>query len=893
MENLRVLLIRHQNPEHAYEINFEAYLPQVEEVPDLDPRQRVHEAAKSLFHFIGVVFYATLDSACSTMRHSVSSFRHLVFSSYGITDFYLAAFKVAFWVFGLGYTFVATASRTVIKEYFPENPEQLRRFMPEGMDPHHIQSTEVTLDVSGVPEEIQVRNLLALFEEIEFEDASRPEYIPPSFHGENGRVYTREELQESLNTFVTYVNERRAFLGTPPAYDTIKLMAFYQQIEDAVRLSIQKVSEDLTNFREKNQQAIEAGDEDTIGSYKSLLEDQARLVIDLAISGKHCGARYMGEAMTRYNYLYAESSRSDTLQDSLITLLGDKRNTIAQAQIQMHFGGQRQGADTHSYAQYMQQMGRLLAIPGTGNIVEHLGGLFRFDSDYYLREFFQEYTESTIGEAVQEKVKSSQHFREQICDWLKGQSGEWRPEDQKDPVLLVEQLQAVIDEGIVDTSALERLVRLFEELLGTLKAKGTELPPQEDWLNFIQELMALPEAKEWFNGTQDGLEGLKVIQRRMELIRRRQKFTQELTDPLLEGVLRNCVPYEAPISFDRFGSDLTKIAKVEQMRRILPLDGSVFMRILNQEAELSAVVHDHFRVSNQSDFFGALMLNNIHEAGLPPLILKWLLCAHHITIPEGPEEVVDLQEDDISENDLQAFLDEVYPRIAERVVWPAGEKNRHLDLLFNIAFLQKPNEVSSAAEWALPSRDPFYPRWKIVFCINIPKSGAEFFGSPLLKVATSIFLIYKTVQFLKEAYAYNKTLVDRAKVYLENNTSTKTKAIAFRARAIFSDCYQWVLNNRLRLFIYALIGKAILTNAPFDSVRRLGRRVDPWQILPDIFSMYNFFISFAFGIVSIGWNAANQMSSSLKALSDQSQQERSKISRKISYSLWRDRAGYV
>lgn len=886
---MRALLIRHESPLHAYEINFEAYLPQVEAVPDMDLSQRVHEAAKSLFHFIGVVFYATLDSACSTMRHSVSSFRHLVFSSYGITDFYLAAFKVAFWVFGLGYTFVATASRTVIKEYFPANPEQLRRFMPEGMDPQHIQSTEVTLDVSGVPEEIQVRNLLALFEEIEFEDASRPEYIPPSFHGENGRVYTREELQESLNTFVTYVNERRAFLGTPPAYDTIKLMAFYQQIEDAVRLSIQKVSEDLTNFRGKNQQAIEAGDEDTIGSYKSLLEDQARLVIDLAISGKHCGARYMGEAMTRYNYLYAESSRSDTLQDSLITLLGDKRNTIAQAQIQMHFGGQRQGADTHSYAQYMQQMGRLLAIPGTGNIVEHLGGLFRFDSDYYLREFFKEYTETAIKEAVQEKVKSSQHFREQICDWLKGQSGEWRPEDQGDPVLLEHQLQAVIDGG-VNTSGLEGIIRSFEELLGTLKAKGTELPPQEDWLNFIQELMALPEAKEWFNGKQDDLEGLQQMQKLRELMARKQKFIGQLTDPLLAGVLRNSVPFETPISFDHFGSDLTKIAKVEQMRRILPLDGSVFMRILNQEAELSAVVHDHFRVSNQSDFFGALMLNNIHEAGLPPLILKWLLCAHHITVPERPEEVVDLQGDVIIEEELQFFLNEVGPTRADL---PFEGKNAALDELFNRAFRANPNEVSSAAEWAIPARDPFYPRWKIVFCINIPKSGAEFFGSPFLKVATSIFLIYKTVQFLKEAYIYNKTLVDRAKVYLENNTSTKTKAIVFRARAIFSDCYQWVLKNRLRFFIYALIGKAILTNAPFDNVRRLGRRIDPWQILPDLFSMYNFFISFAFGVVSIGWDASNQISSSLKALSDQSQQEKNKVSRKISYSLWRDRAGYV
>lgn len=741
MENMRAPLIRHENAEHAYQINFAEYLPQVEVVPDVDLSQRVYDTVKSLFHFIGVVFHATLNSACATVRHSASSFRHLVFSSYGITDLYLAAFKVAFWVFGLGYTFVATASRTVIKEYFPENPEHLRRYMSEGMDPRHIQATDVTLDASEVPETIQVRNLTTLFQEIEFEDASKPEYIPPSFHGENGRVYTREELQESLNTFVTSVNERRAFLGTPPAYDTIKLMAFYQQIEDAVRLSIQKVSEDLTTFREKNQVAIDAREEGIIKAYKNLLEDQARLVIDLAISGKHCGARYMGEAMTRYNYLYAESARSDTLQDSLITLLGDKRNAVAHAQIQMHFGGRHGGADTHSYAQYMQQMGRLLAIPGTGNIVEHLAGFYRFDTDHYLEEFFKEYNEVAIREAVQEKVKSSQHFREQICDWLKGQSGEWRPEDQKDPALLVQQLQEVIDGG-VDTSQIEGLIRSFEELLTTLKEKGAELPPLgHDWKDFIDELMALPAAKEWFNGKQGDLEALQPMQKPMEVMRRRQKFTGELTSPLLEGVLRNCVPFEAPMSFERFGDDLAKLAKTEQMGKILPLDGSVFMRIQNQDANLSTVVHDHFRKSNELNFFSTLELTNMYEDGLPPLILKWLLCAHHVSVPEKPEETVDLQGNLIIEDDLQAFLDLVGPRRGELAI---ENKNAALNELFDTAFRAKPNEVSSAAEWAIPSREPFYSRWKTIVCINVPKTGAEFFRSPLLKLATSIFLVYKT-----------------------------------------------------------------------------------------------------------------------------------------------------
>ena len=903
-----VPLIQHSQSAHAYNINFKKYLQTEEASPDVDLSQRVYDAVKSLFHFIGVVFHATLNSAYATIRDSPSSFRHLVLSSYGITDLYIAGFKVAFWVFGLGYTFVATASRTVAKEYFPENREELRRHMPEGMDLRHIQATDVTLDASGVPEVIQVNNLLALFEEIEFEDASKPEYIPSTFYKEDEKAYTRGDLQRSLNTFVTNVNERTAFMGTPPVYDRIKLLAFYQQIEDAVRLSIQKVSEDLTTFREKNQVAIDAGEEGIIKEYKNLLEDQARLVIDLAISGKHCGARYMGETMTRYNYLYSESAHSDTLADSLITLLGARRNAVAHAQIQRRFGGQALGPDTHSYAQYMQQMGRVLAIPGTENIVEHLGGYVPFDRDYYLEEFFKEYTEDDIEKAVQEKVKSSQHFREQIYDWLKAQSAEWSPEGQDNVATSKEkQLQDIIDGG-VETSQVKDLIRKFEELLTALKENRAERSSSEeeefyrkytrqgrfdvslhDWGSFIQDLIVLPKAKEWFNGKQDDLENLAAMQKQIQLMTRRQAFMEELTNPVLASVLRNYALNESPVSFENLQDDLTKITKVKQMREILPLDGRVFMRILNQEAELSTVVQDHFRVSNESKFLRALGLDTIHEDGLPPLILKWLLCAHQISVPGKPEERVDLQEDVVIEEGLRYFLDQVGPG---RNGLALEGKNAALDKLFDTAFRAKPNEVSKAAESALPSREPFYPRWKTIVCINIPKSGAEFFRSPLLQYATSIFLVYKTVQFMKKAYAYNNTLVDRAKLYLEKNMSTKTKTIALKTQATFSDWYHWVLNNRLRLFIYVAIGREILANSPFAAVRRLGRRINPLLVLPNLLHMYNFFIEFGFAIVSLGLEALNQISSSLRSLSNQSQQERNRVSRKISYSLWRDNAGY-
>ncbi|NRA90962.1 MAG: hypothetical protein HRU43_07565, partial [Simkaniaceae bacterium] len=617
---------------------------------------------------------------------------------------------------------------------------------------------------------------------------------------------------------------------------------------------------------------------------KNLLENQARLVIDLAISGKHCGARYMGEAMTSYNYLYPESTQSDTLKNSLIKLLGNKRKAVAHAQVQRHFGQQNRGADTHSYSLYMDQMGKTLAIPGTENVVEHLGGFYPFDTHHYLREFFKEYSETAINDAVQEKIKNSQHFREQVIDWLKGQSRDWRPENQPESNI-VHELEQIVD-GAVDTSEEEKLIRSFEDLLSTLKTQGVKLPSLGgDWETFIQDLMALSNAKEWFKNTHG-----KDSQPHLELMKERVKFISKLTRPLYESILRKCVPFKEQMLFESFKVDLTGLAKIEAMRRILPLDPNVCMRILNKEADLRTVVDDYYRKSTEVAFIQALGLDNIHEEGLPPLIIKWLLYAHQVFVPEKPEEIVDLQAVNINPGNLQIFLNKVGP---ERDKLPSENKNAALDTLFDEAFQENPNEVSFLAEQATSSKAPFYPNWKRVVYIDVAKAGADFFSSPLLQIATSIFTIYKIVQFMKKAYAYNKILVDRAKLYLEKNASSTVKSMVLKTQAVFLDYYRWILKNRLKLFIYGLMAKAVLRSAPFDFTRRLARRLKPGAVLPNLFSEYNFFFLFGLGIFCIGYSLLNQIISSLETLSNQSQQEQNRVSRKISYSLWRANAGYV
>jgi hypothetical protein len=461
--------------------------------------QTAQKAAFKALKLIPVIVASLAEASYSTLKHSGSSFKVIVLGFYGDwskfrmpADFYLVVFKVAFWVLGLGWCTVTTTLRLTSEKLFPTSSQFLKNYADGGIDIRHIKTNELGIDVSEVPTDVTVDNLAQIFSEINFTDPQKEGYMASSSRKEGDTTYTAAALSEALNVFIHHVKNRVAFLGTPPAYDMPRLSAFYQQIENAVRYSIDKSNKDIADFKALNGNGDYEGEE--LKKYKDLLEDRARIAIDLAIAGKHCGARYMGEAMTIYGNMRGESANDNgSLADCITELLARKRTEIANQHIQTHLG-----SGTHAYNKYMANLGQVLALPGTENIIEHLDTTF--DRDQFLRFFFQDYTVDFIIETIQVEIKRSQGFREKIVDWIRDYPNDWKKSDYAAAVeqFATQALSQLNPESV--SPAMQNAIQ-FEKLVARLKNNVVLPVLGDDMDKFIEELFEM-EAVKLFQGTE-------------------------------------------------------------------------------------------------------------------------------------------------------------------------------------------------------------------------------------------------------------------------------------------------------------------------------------------------------------------------------------------------------
>ncbi len=574
--------------------------------------QRVENIAFRVLKLIKILFTSTIKSAYQTVRHSGTSFKHIVLGYYGDlsqfrppADIYLAVFKVFFWIASMGWCFITTACRNTYNEMRGnKNIPFLQQFAGKEIDIAHIQTKEIAIDVSGIPADVTVNHLLEIFDQINFDRPGEPGYMAPISRREGSTTYTKYELRESLIKFVGHVQRRVAFLGTPPAYDTPQLMAFYQQIEDAARFSIHKAQQDLREFQNRgsNNQQV----------YRNLLENQARVALSLAIAGKHCGARFMGEAMELYDNAKGEDGIAQgTLKECLIELLAYKRKEIALAQIQRYLG-----SDTHSYNQYMAGMGQLLAIPGTQNVIEHLSQ--NLDRSLYTRRFFEKYTEEFILAAIQEKVKKSQIFREKITDWLRDQVGDWRKiEDRRIFDNKLRRADDIFKELLSADFALCNSLTQFASLIRNLHP--IHLPNQNlDWSDFVDELFTLDAIRD------------KLPSDRVEKAHFRQgiKSLEQLGKDSVEKMKQGNVASEG------LRESLLCMQKVSRLATLTGLERETLLRVVKGEKQLIDALCEQDEQERRNRFLEALNLEQIAQNGLPPELLEWVVVAHEILLPQ-------------------------------------------------------------------------------------------------------------------------------------------------------------------------------------------------------------------------------------------------------------------
>lgn len=629
-----------------YEVDFHEIVPEHEDTA----LARIQNAAlPGILAYVEAVIYSLGDAIWTNFEYIGTSFRYIVMGY----DGYIyhppesqegAIFRFAIWA-GAHVLGVLILLGVNLYNRIYSMPSQLAAYIHPEIHAGHVTSKHLNIDVSGVPEDVRARNLLQLFDAIEFEDRNNPNFMHENARNESGVIYTPAQLRESLTTFINHIEARDAFLGTPPAVALPKLMQFYEQLESAVRFSIHAVNNNLQTFLDERQQdGLPRPGDDDYNEYRDLLQAKARLAIDFAIAGRHCGARYMGDAVDAYLGLKGEGDfQAMTLRDSLVEHLASERETIARGQIQEHLG-----ADTHKFSAYMANLGQLLGIPGTENVVEYLGG-WGFDRPRMLELFFEAYTPDRIRQSVQEKIHSSESFRTKVYDWMKDQVEGWNEADQRQAVL--ETLRAFPSRAQLHQEAVEDPnVRLFLQLLQDLPAEDLRNLPRNSWEDYVRELLRREQAREKiaekFPVALVSADGTPrpPMQINLEKHRKRGAFEAALKQADLAPILQSIawdndnpaiVRSDQERAIEEYERKKEYVRRVDQLftgRGLPSLDREVTLRIYLNEANRDQVVQDHLSIERSARFLAGLIgeVDEAHPHRLPDNVLNWVLISQGI-----------------------------------------------------------------------------------------------------------------------------------------------------------------------------------------------------------------------------------------------------------------------
>ena len=587
----------------------------------------------AVFSSLGESTVATVNQLGISFYRRVLGFDgdkvHLSNSLYGV------AFKIIFWALGTGAFFAVTACRKFQDKVFPEvnsSSAVQDTYAQKGINMKHLTTQKTSIDMSGVPAAVTLDDLMTMYTEINFLDRAKPGYMPDTSRKEGGKTYSQEALRKSLEKFILYVKTRQAFLGTPPAYDTDKLEAFYKQIEDAVRFSINKVNGDLTAFRNANGVDLTQYTPELVNKYKGLLEDRSRIAIDLAIAGNACGARFMGDSMEAYFFAKGDSVKEEGLQGMLLSILANKRKEIADAQIVKYFTKNGR-LDTHDKTAYLQAVGKLAGIPGTENIIEHLSNV---SSERYLTLFFKEYTEDCIISALETEIKKEKnlYLRTSLADAITDHLSEIPNEKyEMEALAKFREVEGLLKEGSFSTSQLQTQVANFQELKNLCPAFVFDTGK---WDESVAAFFTESTVKGWFLEKMPDIDrnGKKAEDRTKEekkedaeVFKKRRTAMQDLvTSCKQHPVLFQGLGF---LSAEKMQEEIVAIEKVERVQKLFPGSDRESMARLINSSHLQEGIGALLQKERNAIFKGDL-LEKMTSQGLSQELMEWVLVSQGI-----------------------------------------------------------------------------------------------------------------------------------------------------------------------------------------------------------------------------------------------------------------------
>jgi hypothetical protein len=730
---------------------------------------RITKIALAIIKAPFIISFEVGKAAATTLLCSGRSFKVLVLGvengKYNIPLHpTLIFFRVIFWMGAMVESTVVNTGSALVGRY--GSRPTLETFVPHQLNANHIVTRNDSVNLEGVGDHVTVDMLEEFFNAINFTDKKKAGHFSSSL-AEGSSV---EEVREGLKKFVYNVNNRVAFLGTPPAGNRPKLEEFYKHIEDCVRASIHSLQKAITDFEKMHGTDYANMDKEKKKQYDELLLNRANMVTDMGIAGKHCGGRYMGEATGVYNRFCGgdDWALNENYRSTLHEMLAQTRRRIAESEIA------KKSNDTHFYAAYMAELGQELAIPGTKNMVEYLQPLT--EKGEKIESFFKEYNVNHIITVFNDKIKKSQAFREKTLDWIQSHIGDWNQPHYEQMtqgiIVKVREAMAVEDEKVCDETG--KQIKLFKEIVGC-----TELPVDCEWSEYLNNLLATDEAKALVDSLDININRGAYIQRLKALLqnsivkphlvkiaKRESVSEQDLTDALLQ---------------------MQKVAKVRKAidRDFLCNDNTLLSMVIGN-LSVEKGIKDIVEQNRGPDFIDALNLDDIGEKGLPPEVVEWILVTEEVF---NPQEYIT---NDCSERLTEEEIQDACKRLGVKYIYNADNVQKLLNNVSGTDYLRYQGEPGRELvlrgvferEYTINSKELFKQYeargdnvqgcskiWRAVW-IKVPETIGKISESTLVRIATIACAFVATLALSYAVFEY-VTFVAIAKglPFLYNNTS--------------------------------------------------------------------------------------------------------------------------
>lgn len=405
---------------------------------------------------------------------------------------------------------------------------------------------------------------------------------------------------------------------------------------------------------------------------------------------------------------------------------------------------------------------------------------------------------------------------------------------------------------------------------------------------------------------------------------------QELQEAIASGGF-------TPIPNDRYLPRFIEKQKIQEMKNVLPLmENDTLLRLLKNEIDLLESIQNYQERVRKEDFLDFLGFEGIlakimsipaedlsgAENRAYQRLIEWILVSQKILKPqvessqskvvlaknsaisyaqtvynESPTEVTRL----VSLEKLINLLrnskenaEEVFASMPSTLDTRYREEARFkrdavLTWIFKQSFQENPDEIVAAAENV--SKQVFYPRWKKVCLIQLPKVSAGIFCNTYFKVALTVSAIFVSVFSIYQAHArVSQLFVAKGIPFIINHIPVQV----VRAGNAIIGAKELIWRNRFKVIAIIWLTREGVRRLPEISyLSAAARSIDLWEIAKSIclFSCPQTLFWFAwdrsFSIIDSVWSTSQEIGQRFRKIFSNAEKERDITYRQKSLEVWK------